>query len=147
MSVVGAILRLVHSRVLAIHFQGERCKTCAVAHHHQKARMGAPEDEAPKEPVTVKAVEKPPSDWELPEEGTSRKFRIPIARRAAGWAIADRFDRLLPPHKRYLGRSRRTFLICVGVVFVVLLSLIIGLSVGLTRKSKYAHNLCFQYVC
>ncbi|KAF2278720.1 uncharacterized protein EI97DRAFT_217290 [Westerdykella ornata] len=103
--------------------------------------MGAPQDEALKEPSAVKIVEKPPSDWETPEEGTSKKFRIPIGGLAAGWAIADRFDRLLPPHKRYLGRSRRTFLVCVGVVFVVVLALVIGLSVGLTRKSSKPRNL------
>ncbi|KAF2637876.1 hypothetical protein P280DRAFT_385472, partial [Massarina eburnea CBS 473.64] len=53
-----------------------------------------------------------------------------------GWAISARFDRVLPPHKRYLGRSRRTLLIPVGVIFLLLLGLIIGLAVGLSSKSK-----------
>lgn len=55
---------------------------------------------------------------------------------AAGWAFSDRLDRMLPPHRRYFGRSRRTLLIVVLVIFLCLLALIIGLAVGLTKGSK-----------
>ncbi|KAF2196689.1 hypothetical protein GQ43DRAFT_354729, partial [Delitschia confertaspora ATCC 74209] len=48
-----------------------------------------------------------------------------------------RFDRLFPPHRRYLRHSRRTFLTGVFVIFLLLMGLIIGLAVGLTRKSKH----------
>jgi hypothetical protein len=43
---------------------------------------------------------------------------------------------VLPPHRRYLGRSRRTLLIIVLVAFLCLLALIIGLAVGLGGGSK-----------
>ncbi|KAF1925239.1 uncharacterized protein M421DRAFT_15328, partial [Didymella exigua CBS 183.55] len=54
----------------------------------------------------------------------------------AGWALSDCFDRLFVPHKRYLGRSRRTFLIALLVAFICLVALIIGLAVGLSKKSE-----------
>ncbi|KAF2188661.1 hypothetical protein K469DRAFT_703264 [Zopfia rhizophila CBS 207.26] len=76
-------------------------------------------------------------DWEVPKEGAQKRFRFHIGGAATRWAISDRFDRFLPPHKRYLGRSRRTLLIAIAVLFVLLLGLIIGLAVGLTRKSEH----------
>ncbi|KAF2236953.1 hypothetical protein EV356DRAFT_530465 [Viridothelium virens] len=52
-------------------------------------------------------------------------------------SISDRFHNLLPPHKRYIGLRRRTFLIFLLFVLFALIGLIIGLAVGLTvgRKS------------
>ena len=79
-------------------------------------------------------------EWEAPEEGEVKKsgFGIgAIGGSATGWVISDRFDRVLPPHKRYFGRSRRVLLIAIGVIFILLLALIIGLAVGLSKKSKY----------
>ena len=95
----------------------------------------------PKEPLPVHTVENSASGWEIPEEGKTKKSRRglrAIGGTTTGWAISDRFDRLLPPHKRYFGRSRRTLLIAIGVIFLLLLVLIIGLAVGLHKKSKYA---------
>lgn len=79
------------------------------------------------------------SEWEIPEEGVTKKrrFRAKFASTATRWAIADRFDRVLPPHKRYMGRSRKTFLICICVGFLALVALAIGLGVGLTKKHKW----------
>ncbi|KAH7120977.1 RlpA-like double-psi beta-barrel-protein domain-containing protein-containing protein [Dendryphion nanum] len=96
--------------------------------------------EAPKEPLPAVAketkVDSPPDPgWEIPEEGTSRKTKFRFGGAATGWAIADRLDRVLPPHRRYLGRSRRTFLIVIIVIFIALLALVIGLAVGLSKKS------------
>jgi hypothetical protein len=77
-------------------------------------------------------------DWEVPLEGRKpSRFRIG-AGATRGPTFADRFDSILSPHKRYLGRSRRTFLIIIGVIFLLILALIIGLAVGLSHKSKYA---------
>lgn len=83
------------------------------------------------------------SSWENPEEGATKRRHIHLGMGASttGWAISDRFDRVLPPHKRYLGRSRRTFLIVLIVAFLCLLALIIGLAVGLTKKSSGPKNL------
>lgn len=59
-----------------------------------------------------------------PAVGRSRK------RRFAGFS--EKFDKAVPPNQKYLGRSRRTFLIIVGVLLFVLIGLLVGLSVGLT---------------
>lgn len=56
-----------------------------------------------------------------------------------GSAFSRRLDNFLPPHKRYINNriSRRTLLIVVGVSFICLLALIVGLAVGLSGKSRY----------
>ncbi|UPX20794.1 uncharacterized protein EKO05_0011014 [Ascochyta rabiei] len=75
------------------------------------------------------------STWDVPKEGQSKRRHMHFGA-GAGWALSDRFDRALPPHRRYLGRSRRTLIVAVIVAFVCLLALIIGLAVGLSGKSK-----------
>lgn len=108
--------------------------------------MGVPEI-PPKEieepsPAHLKEVEtKDPgsdnSEWDIPEGQTKRRhMRIGVGSTATSWALSDRFDRILPPHRRYLGRSRRTFLVIIAAIFLCLLALIIGLAVGLGHKSK-----------
>lgn len=102
--------------------------------------------DSPKEPLPAitkenKAEAPLAPDWEVPEEGTSRKQHFRVGGAATGWAIADRIDRILPPHRRYLGRSRRTLLIGILVVFLLLLGLIIGLAVGLSKKSSKSQSL------
>src|SRR5580700_2048970 len=47
-----------------------------------------------------------------------------------------RFDALLSPHRRYLGRSRRTFLLIILAIFLCLLALILGLAIGLSRRKS-----------
>lgn len=73
--------------------------------------------------------------WDAHEEHQSKRRHFHLAA-GAGWALSDRFDRILPPHRRYLGRSRQTLLAVIGVVFLCILALIIGLAVGLSNKSK-----------
>lgn len=110
-----------------------------------------PRKEIARKEVPQRAVEEPPpaqlkefgtsyttTTWDAPEE-TQKKRRGALfgagAGPGAGWALSDCFDRILPPHKRYLGRSRRTFLIALLVALICLLALIIGLAVGLSKKS------------
>lgn len=50
--------------------------------------------------------------------------------------MAQRLDRILPPHKKHLGMRRKLFLIILAIVLVLLLGLIIGLSVGLSNGSS-----------
>jgi len=79
-----------------------------------------------------------PTTWDVPEERQKKRKRALFGAgtgTGAGWALSDRFDRMMPPHKRYLGRRRRTFLIVLLVAFVCLLALVIGLAVGLSKKS------------
>jgi hypothetical protein len=47
-----------------------------------------------------------------------------------------KFDRALPPHKRYLGMRRKVFLIVLLAALLGLLALIIGLAAGLSHKSS-----------
>lgn len=51
-----------------------------------------------------------------------------------GSAISRRLDNFLPPQKRYFNDriSRRTLLIIIGIAFLCLLALIIGLAAGLS---------------
>lgn len=108
--------------------------------------MGAPE-------IPRKAVAEPPpayskevdahssapgSDWDMSNEQHAKRkpVHVGVNASATAWALSDRFDRLLPPHKRYLGRSRRTILIAGVVSFLCLLALIVGLAVGLSGKSN-----------
>lgn len=51
-----------------------------------------------------------------------------------------KFDSVLSPHRKYLGLTRKTFLIVAACAVLALLALIIGLAVGLTRHSSYAEH-------
>jgi hypothetical protein len=94
--------------------------------------------EAPREPLPVHTDKHHAVDWEIPEQSTSRKRNSFFG---GGTAISARLDRLLPAHKRYFGRSRRTLLIAIAVLFLLLLGLIIGLAVGLSKKSSQCANI------
>lgn len=98
--------------------------------------MSEPSPAHLKEVQTGKSVD---STWDVPEEGQGKRKRGFLGAGSGagvGWALSDRFNRMLPPHKRYFGRSRRALLIAVGVAFLCLLALIIGLAVGLGGGSK-----------
>jgi hypothetical protein len=76
------------------------------------------------------------ASWDAPEAQTKKKHSpFGASATATGWALSDRFDRILPPHRRYYGRSRRTLLLAILALFLCLLALVVGLAVGLTRKS------------
>ncbi|KAI9755049.1 MAG: hypothetical protein M4579_004453 [Chaenotheca gracillima] len=72
-----------------------------------------------------------PTTAREPSQPASRNSRVhPVGNMSAY------FDRILPAHRRYWGRSRRTFLIIIGLITFVLLALIIGLAAGLSTRSK-----------
>jgi hypothetical protein len=76
------------------------------------------------------------ASWDAPEAQAKKKHSpFGASATATGWALSDRFDRILPPHRRYYGRSRRTLLLAILALFLCLLALVVGLAVGLTRKS------------
>lgn len=102
-----------------------------------------------KEVATGRSID---STWDMPEEGQIKKKHnfLGAGAGATGWALSDRFNRILPPHKRYLGRSRRTLLIFILVAFLCLLALIIGLAVGLgggSKKYDFLRQHLFTYAC
>jgi hypothetical protein len=110
-----------------------------------RKEIGEPSPAHLKEVTTSKSFD---STWDVPEEAQREKKRkfLSVGTGATGWALSDRFDRILPPHKRYLGRSRRTLLIIILVAFLCLLALIIGLAVGLGRGSKKYDRACIQLI-
>jgi hypothetical protein len=52
-------------------------------------------------------------------------------------SFTEKFNKRFPAHRRYIGMSRNIFLCVILGTIIVLLALVIGLSVGLTRGSKY----------
>jgi hypothetical protein len=96
-----------------------------------------PRKEVGHSPVPVKP-ETATSTWDVPVDQPKKKYTpFAFGASATGWTLSDRFDRVLPPHRRYCGRSRRTLLLAVLALLLCLLALVIGLAVGLTRKSGY----------
>lgn len=75
-------------------------------------------------------------DWDVPEEGTATRKRLHLGSASTRWAIADRFDRVLPPYKRYIGLKRRTFLLVLLGILLAIIALAVGLGVGLGKKHK-----------
>ncbi|KAJ9635905.1 hypothetical protein H2199_008259 [Coniosporium tulheliwenetii] len=74
-------------------------------------------------------------DWE-------HEAPAPTTRRPAFTTVLKtKFNTLLPPHRTYLGLSRRIFLLILSLVFLSLLALIIGLAVGLSLRASGAQNL------
>ena len=55
-----------------------------------------------------------------------------------GYVLGTKLDRILPPHRKYVGLSRRTFLWTILAVTLALFVLVIGLAVGLSRGSRCA---------
>ncbi|OQO02677.1 hypothetical protein B0A48_12206 [Cryoendolithus antarcticus] len=86
----------------------------------------------------------PTKETQLPEwehEHGDAHVAPPAKRRSrrvggGGAGVSAKLDRVLPPHRRYLGMSRKLFLIVLLAVILALLVLIIGLAAGLSRKSK-----------
>ena len=83
--------------------------------------------------------------FSLPEwETTSRhrgekQSRLPATTDFKAKALTQ-FDRVLPPHRRYLGLSRNLVCIIFLVIVVVILALIIGLAAGLSHHNRYVWN-------
>jgi hypothetical protein len=48
--------------------------------------------------------------------------------------LKERFDGIMPPNRRYLGRSRRTLLLgALGLLVLLILALGLGLGLGLKK--------------
>ncbi|MCJ1268775.1 hypothetical protein MMC22_008663 [Lobaria immixta] len=92
--------------------------------------------------MQVMAPETQMIGWETP---SPYRDKIPLHRRKGAamkqrWIntskiVSRKLDRVIPPHRKYCGCSRRVLLIFCIVVFVVIVALAIGLGVGLTRGS------------
>jgi len=51
-------------------------------------------------------------------------------------SLGARLDRVLPPHRKYLGMRRKVFLLVLLAGILALVALIIGLAAGLSSRSK-----------
>lgn len=81
----------------------------------------------------------------------SKEANIPSSEAVGGAAIGrgvatsggarngrgSRFTNIMPADRRYLGLSRKMFLLVLGVVGLCLLGLILGLAIGLSMKHSY----------
>ena len=81
-------------------------------------------------------------DWETPDINRDKNLsdhssngrwlkHVPIV-------ISSKLDRMMPSHRKYCGCSRRLFLIIGCLIFLVILTLAIGLGVGLSNGSRCA---------
>jgi hypothetical protein len=87
-------------------------------------------------PPSANANEAKNTGWEGSAQPSTSPTTTTVNQTARS-SFAERFNRRFPAHRRYLGMSRKIFLCVLVATIVVLLALIIGLSVGLTKRSKY----------
>lgn len=80
-------------------------------------------------------------EFNLPEWETTARHRGEKQQTAASESVKERawghFNRVMPPHRRYCGLSRKIACIIVLATFLAVLILVIGLAAGLTHRSKY----------
>ena len=97
-------------------------------------------------PKSHEAVE----DFHLPEwETTSRQRGAKQAQNGPNPSVKERaiilFDRIMPKYRTYLGSSRRIACIIIIASSLILLALILGLAIGLGRKSRYDPNPTWNF--
>ena len=81
-------------------------------------------------------------EFHLPEwETTARHRGEKHAQTGQGSHVKEQaftvFDRLMPGHRKYFGFSRKITCIVILLTFLTLLALILGLAIGLSKKSRY----------
>lgn len=89
-------------------------------------------------------------DFHLAEwESTSRQRGVKQVQNGQTPSVKKRafivFDRVMPKHRNYLGFSRKIACITIIIVFLILLALILGLAIGLGRKSRYDSNPMWSF--
>ena len=83
-------------------------------------------------------------DWEVPHDYQAQALVPPKEKvysdkqhpRSLDTGALELLNKIIPPHKRYLG-LRRAYFLSVLVTAILLIVLAIGLGVGLTRSSGY----------
>lgn len=94
-------------------------------------------------PKAREIVQENVQEFHLPEwETTARhrgETRIPTGHKSS---VKERvfllFERVMSGHRKYFGFSRKIACIAIFVGLLILLALILGLAIGLSRKSRYA---------
>lgn len=79
------------------------------------------------------------AEFNLPEWETTARYRGEKAtkdRRNVKERGLEYFERVMPAHRRYCGLSRNVACIAVLATLVLVIALILGLAIGLSKKSK-----------
>ena len=89
-------------------------------------------------------------EFHLPEwETTSRQRGEKQAQNGQTSSIKERasilFDRVMPKYRKYLGFSRKIACIIIIAVSLILLALILGLAIGLGKKSRYDFHSTWHF--
>ena len=92
-------------------------------------------------PKTQENVQESVQEFQLPEwETTARhrgKTQVPAGHK---WSMKERvlllFDSVMPRHKKYFGFTRKIACIAILTGLLILLALILGLAIGLSRRSR-----------
>lgn len=79
-------------------------------------------------------------DWGIDSHPRAQKHVRP----SLGWKnikaqVLSSFDRCMPPHRRYCGLRRKFASTILFVMSIIILALILGLAIGLTRRSRYVN--------
>ncbi|KAF6217500.1 hypothetical protein HO133_006838 [Letharia lupina] len=85
-------------------------------------------------------------EFHLPEWETTARHRgekqVQIGKKSG---VKERvflvFDRVMPGHRKYFGFSRKIACIAIFVGLLILLAVILGLAIGLSKKSSNHQNL------
>ncbi|KAK0284888.1 hypothetical protein LTR35_000223 [Friedmanniomyces endolithicus] len=80
-------------------------------------------------------------DAAVNKETDAKDGNAQSARAPARVGLSSKLDSILPPHRRYLGLSRKVFLIALLAAILALLALVIGLAAGLSARSKHNQDL------
>lgn len=108
----------------------------------RRVSTGIDEPLAPARAPTYKRVITGFGDNFIFEKARSFHFRKPGTSKGAfaqGNGIWGRHGQQIGGQKRYFGLSRRSFLICLAALIIVILAIAVGLGVGLSKGNKWVH--------
>ena len=93
-------------------------------------------------PKARENVQEDVHEFHLPEwETTARhrgETRVPTGQKSSvKERVALLYEGLMPAHRKYFGFSRKIACIAILVGLLILVALILGLAIGLSRKSRY----------
>ncbi|KAB2580585.1 putative riboflavin aldehyde-forming enzyme protein [Lasiodiplodia theobromae] len=77
----------------------------------------------------------PTRSTQVPEWEPAAQAHGGSTKPSLGEALRQKFDAACPPHRKYLGLTRRMFLLVLLGVILAIIALAVGLGVGLSKKS------------
>ena len=73
-------------------------------------------------------------EWDAHQKRDSNGAANARPRKPVLAGFRSKLDSAMPSHRRYLGLSRKIFLLALLALVVILIALIVGLAVGLSSK-------------